>query len=77
MTNDHLISIVGAGPGDPELLTVKGHRCLERAEAILFDALHETEVLKIAPVQAQRFYVGKLQSDGQDQMGRQNMIHQK
>jgi uroporphyrin-III C-methyltransferase len=77
MTNDHLISIVGAGPGDPELLTVKAHRRLEQAEAILFDALHGTEVLKIAPIQAQRFYVGKLQSDGQDQVSRQNMIHQK
>lgn len=77
MTNTHLISIVGAGPGDPELLTMKAHRCLEQAEVVLFDALHGTDVLKIAPEMAQRIFVGKQQNDGQDQMQRQNSIHQK
>jgi uroporphyrin-III C-methyltransferase len=77
MTNDHLISIVGAGPGDPGLLTVNAHRCLAQAEVVLFDALHGTDVLKIAPETAQQIFVGKQQNDGQDQMERQNAIHQK
>ncbi|MFA5327812.1 MAG: uroporphyrinogen-III C-methyltransferase [Prolixibacteraceae bacterium] len=77
MTNKHLISIVGAGPGDPELLTMKAHQRLANAEAVLYDALHGTEVLEIAPKTAERIYVGKIQCDGQDQMERQNAIHQK
>jgi uroporphyrin-III C-methyltransferase len=35
----HLISIVGAGPGDPELLTVKAMNRLQRAQVVLYDAL--------------------------------------
>ncbi len=77
MTNIHLISIIGAGPGDPELLTVKAHQRLANADAVLYDALHGTEVLEIAPENAERIFVGKLQNDGQDQMERQNTIHQK
>lgn len=76
MTTTHLISIVGAGPGDPELLTIKAHKRLEQADAVLFDALHGTEVLKIAPESAKKIYVGKLHRDSQDQMERQNSIHQ-
>lgn len=77
MKNNHLISIVGAGPGDPELLTVKAHQRLAKADVVLFDALHGTEVLEIAPENAERIFVGKHQNDGQDQMERQNTIHQK
>jgi uroporphyrin-III C-methyltransferase len=77
MTNNHLISIVGAGPGDPELLTMKAHQRLANADVVLYDALHGMEVLEIAPETAERIYVGKIQCDGQDQMERQNAIHQK
>ena len=44
----HLISIVGAGPGDPELLTVKALRRIEHADIILYDALHGEEILEQA-----------------------------
>lgn len=52
------VSLVGAGPGDPELLTRKAARCLERADLVLYDALVSPEVLELAP-RARRFFVGK------------------
>ena len=53
-----LVSIVGAGPGDPELLTVKAMGCLRAADLVLYDALVGAEVVALAP-DAQRFCVGK------------------
>jgi uroporphyrin-III C-methyltransferase / precorrin-2 dehydrogenase / sirohydrochlorin ferrochelatase len=52
------VSLVGAGPGDPELLTVRAVDRLRRADLVLYDALVEEELLQLAP-QAKRFYVGK------------------
>jgi uroporphyrinogen III methyltransferase/synthase len=53
------VFLVGAGPGDPELLTIKGKRCLEAAEVILFDELANHELLELAAAEAQLIYVGK------------------
>jgi uroporphyrin-III C-methyltransferase / precorrin-2 dehydrogenase / sirohydrochlorin ferrochelatase len=52
------VSLVGAGPGDPQLLTRAAYDRLERAELVLYDALVSQDVLALAP-RAQRFYVGK------------------
>jgi uroporphyrin-III C-methyltransferase len=52
------VSLVGAGPGDPQLLTRAACDRLERAELVLYDALVSKDVLALAP-RAQRFYVGK------------------
>jgi uroporphyrin-III C-methyltransferase len=52
------VSLVGAGPGDPELLTIKALRRLEAADLVLFDALVTGELRSLAP-QARWFYVGK------------------
>lgn len=52
------VSLVGAGPGDPELLTVKAARRLARADLVLYDALVSPEMLDLAPC-ARRFPVGK------------------
>jgi uroporphyrin-III C-methyltransferase/precorrin-2 dehydrogenase/sirohydrochlorin ferrochelatase len=52
------VSLVGAGPGDPELLTLRAVRRLADAELVLFDALVAPEALRLAP-RAQRFCVGK------------------
>lgn len=52
------VSIVGAGPGDPELLTVRAVRRLAEADLVLYDALVSRECLALAP-QARRFFVGK------------------
>jgi len=52
------VSLVGAGPGDPELLTRRAVRRLGEADLVLNDALVHTDLLALAP-KAQRFYVGK------------------
>jgi len=52
------VSLVGAGPGDPELLTLRALRRLRDADLVLNDALVHAELLELAP-RAQRFYVGK------------------
>lgn len=53
------VYLVGAGPGDPELLTLKALRVLQSADAVLHDDLVPAEVLKLAPSTAQVRNVGK------------------
>ncbi len=53
------ITLVGAGPGDPELLTVKGLRAIENADAILYDALVNPVILQNASPNAKLVCVGK------------------
>lgn len=53
------VSLVGAGPGDPELLTVKALKCLERAEVVLTDDLVDARVLACLPAGARVLRVGK------------------
>ena len=53
------LTLVGAGPGDPELITLKGIKALRQADAILYDALANEELLAYAPATAPRVYVGK------------------
>jgi uroporphyrin-III C-methyltransferase/precorrin-2 dehydrogenase/sirohydrochlorin ferrochelatase len=53
-----LVSLVGAGPGDPELLTLKAVRRLAEADLVLYDALVSTETLAFAS-RARRCFVGK------------------
>ena len=52
------VSLVGAGPGDPELLTLKAARRLGEADLVLYDALVSPEALELAP-RAHCFPVGK------------------
>lgn len=51
--------LVGAGPGDPGLLTVNAVRALERAQIVLHDSLIAPDVLALAPRRAKRIHVGK------------------
>lgn len=53
------LSVVGAGPGDPDLLTIKGFKALQCAGAVLYDALVSEELLGYAPPSAFRIFVGK------------------
>src|SRR5579864_8657068 len=53
------VYLVGAGPGDPELLTIKATRVLKHADALLHDDLVAPEILRLAPVHAQIHNVGK------------------
>ena len=52
------VSLVGAGPGDPELWTVRAARLVREADLVLYDALVDERVVALAR-RAQRFYVGK------------------
>jgi uroporphyrin-III C-methyltransferase/precorrin-2 dehydrogenase/sirohydrochlorin ferrochelatase len=52
------VSLLGAGPGDPELLTLKGLKRLQDADLVLYDALTHPDVLRLA-LRARRFFVGK------------------
>ncbi|MEQ8312163.1 MAG: uroporphyrinogen-III C-methyltransferase [Sphingopyxis sp.] len=51
--------LVGAGPGDPELLTMKAVRLIERADIVFYDALVGAEILNLIPAAAERVPVGK------------------
>lgn len=51
--------VMGGGPGDPELITLKGYRVLKRADVILYDNLINKELLEIAPKDCKMVYVGK------------------
>lgn len=53
------VTLVGAGPGDAELLTLKAMRALQAADVILFDDLVSPDVLELARREAKRFLVGK------------------
>jgi uroporphyrinogen III methyltransferase / synthase len=53
------VSLVGAGPGDPGLLTLAGRDRLERAEVVVYDRLIDPSLLDYVPADAERIYAGK------------------
>jgi uroporphyrin-III C-methyltransferase len=55
----HLLSLVGAGPGDPELITLKAIKAIKKAKVILYDALANDELLEYAAFDALKIFVGK------------------
>jgi len=67
------VSLIGAGPGCPDLITIRGLRALQRAQVILFDALLDPAYQEFFPAQAQTLAVGK--RCGQASVGQAD-IHQ-
>ena len=58
VSNPELI-VLGAGPGDPELITVKGYRLLQEADVVLYDNLANKELLNLTKPTCENVYVGK------------------
>ena len=63
MTGKGMIYLVGAGPGDAGLLTLRGAELLRRADVVVYDALVNTELLHLAPKSAEIIYGGKRARD--------------
>jgi uroporphyrinogen III methyltransferase/synthase len=57
--NPATVYLVGAGPGDPELITMKGRRVLAAADAVVYDHLVDTALLDFAPAGCERIFAGK------------------
>ena len=58
-----VVHIVGAGPGDPELLTMKAFRLIQNADVLVYDRLVSDDVLSLARRDAERVYVGKAKAN--------------
>ncbi len=58
--NPPAVYLVGAGPGEPGLITVRGARLLERADVVIYDHLASKKLLSYCPRNAQTIYVGKV-----------------
>ena len=48
------VYLIGAGPGAPDLITLRGYRCLQKADVVIFDHLVSPDLLSIAPKHAER-----------------------
>ncbi len=59
MVQEPKITLVGAGPGDAELISIKGAKALAKAEVVLYDALVNDALLEMAPKSALKIFVGK------------------
>lgn len=62
-TQIHPVMLVGAGPGDPDLLTVKARRLLEEVDVVVYDRLVAKDILALIPPSTERIFAGKQASN--------------
>lgn len=62
-----IVYLIGAGPGAPDLITLRGYRCLQKANVVIFDHLVHPDLLAIAPSDAERIDVGPAAPEPRDQ----------
>src|SRR6267143_6156328 len=63
MKSSGTVYLVGAGPGDPGLLTLRGAELLARADVVVYDALVSADLLRLAPKSAEIIFAGKRARD--------------
>lgn len=63
MQKKGMVYLIGAGPGDPGLFTLKGKQIMEQADVVVYDRLIGPEILELARPDAEMIYVGKASSD--------------
>jgi len=61
------VYLIGAGPGAPDLISLRGYRCLKRADVVIFDHLVHPDLLAVAPPHAERIDVGPAAPEERDQ----------
>jgi siroheme synthase len=61
------VYLIGAGPGAPDLISLRGYRCLQRADVVIFDHLVHPDLLDAAPAKAERNDVGSAATEPRDQ----------
>ena len=61
------VFLIGAGPGAPDLISLRGYRCLQRADVVIFDHLVHPDLLAAAPRHAERIDVGSAAPERRDQ----------
>ena len=61
------VYLIGAGPGAPDLITLRGYRCLQKADVVIFDHLVHPDLLDAAPAHAERIDVGPAAPEQRDQ----------
>ena len=61
------VYLIGAGPGAPDLITLRGYRCLQNADVVIFDHLVHPDLLDAAPAHAERIDVGSAAPEPRDQ----------
>lgn len=66
------VYLVGAGPGDPKLITLKGIECLQNANVVIYDLLVNVKLLENAPHHAEKIYGGKMAGEQERQQSEIN-----
>ena len=68
------VYLVGAGPGDPKLITLKGIECLQRADVVIYDLLINVKLLEHCPAHTEKIYGGKMIGEQEERQAEINHL---